>query len=99
MPVTIVSTRQPLDATQQGYLRKLFDSPAFSTLKEMVASRCIEHQIAAMNSSLYPNNEAAVIATAQDIAAATKLNDLLDLLDDLEKKGQDWWTIKIEPRR
>lgn len=99
MPVTIASTRQPLDATQQGSLRKLFDSPAFSLLKEVVSSKCIEQQINAMNATLYPKNEAAIEDAKLGMESAAQLSDLLDILDDLEKEEQEWWTIKVEPRR
>jgi hypothetical protein len=99
MPATIVITRQPLDATQQGSLQKLFDSPAFSLLKEMVAAQCIEHQVAAMNAAIYPENEAAAETAQTEIAIAAQRSALLDLLDDLEKQGQEWWTVKLEVRR
>lgn len=99
MPVTIVATRQPLDATQQGLLRNLFDSPAFSLLKEVVVARCIDRQVEAINAALYPNSETATDVAAHEIAAASGLNTILDLLDDLSKEEQEWWTIKMEPRR
>lgn len=99
MPVTIILTRQPLDATQQGSLRTLFDSPAFSLFKEMVASRCVDKQVFAMNAALYPDNEAAASDAAANIAEASGLSALLDIIDDLAANEQDWWTVKLEPRR
>lgn len=99
MPATIIITRQPLDATQQGSLRTLFDSPAFSTFKELVASRCVEKQVSAMNAALYPDNDSAAAAAATDITEATMFSALLDVIDDLAANEQDWWTVKIEPRR
>lgn len=99
MPVTIILTRQPLDATQQGSLRTLFDSPAFSLFKELVASRCVDKQVFAMNAALYPNNEAATNDAANYFAEASGLSALLDIIDDLVVNEDDWWTVKIEPRR
>lgn len=99
MAATIIVTRQPLDATQQGLLRKLFDSPEFSLFKEMVASRCTDKQVSAMNAALYPENEEASEVAAKDIGIARELNAVLDILDDLEKQEEEWWTVKIEPRR
>ena len=98
-PATIHVTRQPLDATQQGSLRTLFDSPSFSLLKEVVVARCIEKQVSAMSAALYPENEHAEEDAKRDSAQATLLNAVLDVLDDLAKKEQDWWTVSIEPRR
>ena len=99
MAVIISATRQPLDATQQGSLRKLFDSPEFSLLKELVVSRCISHQVAAMSAELYPSNPKAIEDAGREKASAVTCSDLLDLLDDLQKQEQEWWTIKIEPHR
>lgn len=99
MPVTIIVTRQPFDATQKGLLRKLFDSPEFSLFKEMVASRCTDKQVSAMNAALYPESETASEVAAKDIGVARDLNAVLDILDDLEKQEEEWWTVKIEPRR
>lgn len=99
MPATLIPTRQPLDATQQGLLRTMFGSPAFSLFKEMVVARCIDRQINALNAALYPENEVASNTAQTEMTEAVALNGLLDLLDDLENQEQEWWTIKVEPRR
>lgn len=99
MPATLIPTRQPLDATQQGLLRTMFSSPAFSLFKEMVVARCVDKQISAMNAAIYPENEVASNTAQEDITEAVALNGLLDLLDDLENQEQEWWMIKVEPRR
>lgn len=96
MPATIICSRLPADATQRGDLEKLFGSPAFLFLKEMVASRCIEAQVESMNAGLYGDNEAAVEKKAAALNRASDLNKILDLLDDLSGKEDEWFTVKLE---
>lgn len=98
MPVTVIVTRQPVDATQQGYLRSLFSSPGFSLLKELVASKCIEKQAQSMNMQLYPQNENAVERAAAFAKEAVGFSDALDVIADLEKNDL-WWTVKLETTR
>ena len=100
MPVTVHVTRQPADATQQGYLRSLFSSPGFSLLKEMVASRCVEKQASAMNAELYPDNPVAVENTDTYIKAAIRYSQALDVLLDLEScQPLEWWTAQLETQK
>lgn len=62
-------------------------------------ARCIERQVLSMNAALYPQSEHAAEDAKRDAAAAYLLNAVLDVLDDLAKKEQEWWTVSIEPRR
>jgi hypothetical protein len=96
MPVTFTHTRLPADATQQAALRGIFSSPGFTILKEMVAGRCAEHQVTAMQALLYPENEKAKAVALEKTGQATLLNALLDMLDDISKNEQDWFTVRTE---
>lgn len=100
MPVTVIVTRQPVDATQQGYLRSLFASPGFSLLKELVAARCIEKQANSMNAQLYPENDKAAERAAGFAKEAVCFSDSLDVINDLEIEGpENWWTVKLATAR
>lgn len=98
MPATVIVTRQPVDATQQGSLRSLFSSAGFSLLKELVAAQCIDKQVEAMNRQLYPANPTAAEDAVEYAKAAVRFNNALDVLLDLEK-NDDWWTVKLESTR
>jgi hypothetical protein len=96
MPVTLVCARQPADPTRRGDLEKLFGSPAFLFFKEMVVSRCVESQVEAMNAALYQANDIASEKLKASCNKAVELNLILDLLDDLSKNEQEWFTVKVE---
>ncbi len=99
MPETIIVTRLPADATQRTTLQSLFGSPGFSLLKEMVAARCIQSQVEAMNARLYPSNEGAASAAVEEERMAAEYNRTLDILDDIAQKEDEWFTVKLEHRR
>lgn len=100
MPVTVIVTRQPVDATQQGYLRSLFSSPGFSLLKELVASRCVAKQADAMNMQLYPDNEKLTEPAAEAAKEAIRFSASLDVITDIENEGPEkWWTVKLDTAR
>lgn len=96
MPATIIYARLPVDATQRGDLEKLFGSPAFLLLKELVAARCIVDQVDSMNAALYPESESAKEKQSVTQASAADWNKVLDRLDDLSKGEQEWFTVKLE---
>lgn len=96
MPVTFTPTRLPADATQQAELRKFFNSEIFTLLKEMVAAHCAQHQINAMRVLLYPDNEKAKLIAGEETARAALFNSLLDMLDDISKKEEEWFTVRTE---
>lgn len=93
---TIVISRLPAGATQRKELEKLFASPTYLFFKEMVASKCISHQVESMNAALYPDNEDAVAKHEVEKRKASIVKALLDVLDDLEKKEDEWFTVKLE---
>lgn len=96
MATTLIVARQPAGATQRADLEKLFASPAFQFLKEMVASRCVVHQVEAMNAMLYPNNEDAVAKLEAEKRRSSECALVLDMLDDISKKEEEWFTVAIE---
>lgn len=99
MATTIVSSHRPLDASQADQLRKLFVSPEFTILKELLVSKCIEAQLSAVYALVYPNSPKATNDLAGATSEAVKVNALLDLLDDLEKNEEKWTVIQVEQRR
>lgn len=96
MPATIIVSRLPAGTTQRADLEKLFASPAYLFFKEMVVSRCIIHQVESMNAGLYPENEDAAAKCEVEKKKAAALRSMLDVLDDLEKKEEEWFTVKLE---
>lgn len=96
MPATITCSRLPVAPTQRGDLEKLFSSPTFLLLKELVAARCIDAQVKSMNAALYPANEAAKEQQTTQQEAAINWNNVLDRLDDLSSGEQEWFTVKLE---
>jgi len=99
MPVTIRTTRLAADTTQRANLEKLFSSQGFLTFKEMVVSRCAEAQVKAMNALTYPDNSQAALDLKDNTDLAVKLNGFLDLLDDFEKRVDEWFTTQVELSR
>lgn len=96
MPATIVATREAADPTRRADLEKLFASPAFLFLKEMVAARCALHQTEAMNAALYQDNPEAAAKAESERNKASDCNKVLDMLDDLSRKEDEWFTVKLE---
>jgi hypothetical protein len=96
MAVTITYSRIPVDPTQRADLEKLFGSPAFLLLKEMVAASCITCQVDAMNAALYPDNEDAETEVKSCRAKAAGYNNVLDILDDMSGEEENWFTVKLE---
>lgn len=99
MAVTISPQQHRLEAARSDELRKLFESGPFILLREVIAANCVMAQLASMNALVYPDNELAktdMVTASQD---AIKLNSFLDLLDDLVKTEEKWFTITLEPSR
>lgn len=96
MPATIIVTRPAVGATQRADLEKLFASPSYLLLREIVASRCIAHQAEAMNAALYPDNEDAKVRFEVERQKASDCNKVLDMLDDLQEKAEEWTVVKLE---
>ena len=98
MPATIIASKEPCAPAQRASLEALFASPGLLLLKEVIASRCIGHQVEAMNAKLYSENDHAQVSAALNTEKAAKYNQLLDLLYDLEAE-QNWFTVKLEVAR
>lgn len=96
MSATIITSRLPAGTTQRADLEKMFASPAYIFLKEMVVSKCVIHQVESMNAGLYPQNDDAVAKHEAEKGKAAVLKSLLDMLDDIEKNEQEWFTVKLE---
>lgn len=66
----------------------------------MLGARCIESQVAAMNAALYSGeNEAAKKDFEVQRKQAELYSAVLDVLDDVGQKEDEWFTVKLEPRR
>lgn len=96
MPATILPSFLPPDSSQRGILQTLFGSPAYSLLKEVLVAHCIKHQVEAANLGLYEHNNASAAIEAN---RAKFLNGMIDVLDDLAAKEDEWFTVKLEHRR
>lgn len=99
MPATIIPTKVGLTPQDREELEKLYGSPGYSLLKRILACHCIIEQIGFSDTGLYPEN---VIATGMSQAhqgEAKHLNWMLDKLDDLERKPDEWFTLTLEHRR
>lgn len=100
MPATILTSQIPADGDQRKLLAKLFVSPEYSFLKQVLAAHCIKAQTEAMNVGLYEsNNEKAQEAAKNQRLQAELYNKVLDVLDDMANKEDQWFTVKLEPRR
>lgn len=95
MANTIVCQPYPATSSQRADLEKLFASPAFLLLKEVIASHCITAQVKAMNAGLHPDSEAATAEKAGEELKAIHYNLALDLLDDLSKNDSKWFTVQL----
>lgn len=100
MPATILTSQIPADGDQRKLLAKLFVSPEYSFLKQVLVAHCIKSQVEAMNAVLYEhNNERAEETAKNQRLQAEHYNKVLDVLDDMANKEEEWFTVKLEPRR
>lgn len=99
MPQTIILSSLPADATQRDLLEKLFTSPGFTLLKEIVAAHCTKAQTEHLNRVMYPKNEVNREIGSDKLEEAVLLNAMLDKLDEIEKKEQNWFTVTLEHSR
>lgn len=99
MPATIIPQKVPLTTQDREELEKLFGSPGYSLLKRVLACHCILEQVASFNDGLYYENETARFKSEDHRSKAAKLNTLLDWLDDVEGRADEWFTLTLEPRR
>jgi hypothetical protein len=100
MPSIIFVSQIPTDGDQKKLLTGLFASPGLSLLKEIVAAHCVKYQAQAINAELYEHdNEKAKDIAENQRAQARLYNQVLDVLDDLGNKEEEWFTVKLEPRR
>lgn len=95
MATTIVCQPYPATSPQRADLEKLFASPGFILLKEVVSAHCITAQVKAMNAALYPDSEAGNSIRDAEASKAASLNRVLDLLDDLSKNDSKWITVQL----
>lgn len=99
MPATILYSQIPADSDQRKLLTKLFSSPEYSFLKKTLAAHCIKAQVEAMNVAPYEdNNEKAEDEAKLQRDQAKLYSQVLDVLDDMANKEDEWFTVKLEPR-
>ena len=90
--------RYPLSQEEIDKLRTLFASQEFLTLREILAAHCTEEQVRYMDASLYPT-ESASQAADQAKTAARRYNEVVEVLDWIEGKMDEWYRITLEQRR
>lgn len=99
MPATISYSQIPADSDQRKLLTKLFSSPEYSFLKKTLAAHCIKAQVEAMNVAPYESNNEKAEDTAKIQREQARLySQVLDVLDDMANKEEEWFTVKLEPR-
>lgn len=97
---TILIEKMPVTKEDAGQIQTTFASAGYLLLKEVIAAHCVDRQVQAMNVGLYDaTNPAADAATKAAKAAAARYKSVLDVLDELEGKPDDWFKVKLEPRR
>ena len=99
MPSTIVTIREPLEEPRKEKIRRLMVSPEYLLLRDVVSAHCVTEQVNAMNGLLYPGTERAVEAVGLHQERAAKYRSFLDILDDLEKKEEEWFTVRLDTTR
>lgn len=96
--MNVIATPHPIEESQKDQLRTLFASPAYGLLREILVAHCTQHQVAFVNKSMYENENA--IAQADDARVqASRFNGVLDVLDDIQKKEEQWFRINLDQRR
>lgn len=99
MPATILCSQIPADSEQRKLLAKLFSSPEYSFLKKTLAAHCIKAQVEAMNAAPYESNNEKAESDAKIQREQVRLySQILDVLDDMANKEEEWFTVKLEPR-
>ena len=96
---TILANRLPLNPEQRGLLAKLFASPEYSLLQQLIIARAINCQVDAMNTALYEDNELAFIKADSQRKKAAFYQAMLDELESLALKEDQWSLVALEHRR
>lgn len=100
MPETILFSQIPLDGGQRERLGALFVSPGYVLLKEILTAHAIKRQIQALNAGLYADTDPLPADDARKMMQrAVQYNCAIDALDDLERKHDEWFVAKLDPRR
>ncbi len=100
MAVTVHVTKFPVDNSKRQLLEKLFASPEYSLLREIINSHCVNAQIAGMQALVYKDhNDRAKAELDTHTAQATAYSKTLDVLDEIGKSEQEWFTVTLEPSR
>lgn len=97
---TIIATNLLVNPDQKGLLLKLFASPEFSLLKQLIISKAIVSQVESMNIALYEDtSETAKLMAESQRRRAAFLQAMLDELDTLSVKEEAWSFVALEHRR
>jgi hypothetical protein len=96
---TIIANNLPLNPDQRGLLAKLFASPEFSLLQQLLVAKAIGNQVDAMNTALYEDNELAFIKADSLRKKAVFYQAMLDELEALALKEDQWSLVALEHRR
>jgi len=89
-----------LDDLRSNQLRELLASPGMATLVEIIASSCAKKQLEAVESMVYSEtNPQAEVRGKAALAVAGRYQMALDVLDELQRSEEKWFTIAVEHRR
>jgi len=89
-----------LSSQQRDELNGVFSSPGYSLLKRVLASHCLREMVIAANKGLYEStSEIALTQSKHHRSRAEYINALLDVLDDIEAKEDEWFIASLECKR
>lgn len=97
MPEAIIhSSKVLLTNAQKDSLRSLFGSPAYGLLKQIIAARATAAMIDSLNTGLHSDvNEAADELSKAAMQKARQHSRALDILDELQQKPDDCFTVNL----
>lgn len=90
--------RIALTKEQEDRVRAVLTMPGFQLIREIVSARACEHLISTLDAGLY-DTEAAKLTVAASSEAARRLNNAVEVLDEVAAGGAEWFRIKLDQRR
>lgn len=90
--------RIPLTKEQEDQVRAVVNMPGFTLIREIIAARACEQLLGKIDASLYDTETAALKAHVSH-ESARRLNNAVEVLDEVAAAGAEWFRIKLDQRR
>lgn len=100
MPDTILFQPVPLDKRQSDQVVSAIGHEGYRLLKEAIAANAVKLHVEALNAGVYSKtNEDAKLAAEGIAERAALYARALDVLDEMEKKPDQWFKAELKAGR